>query len=166
MILTILPSFAFENLDSLDARVKAKISELEALSKQALDNVSFEPDSEPKTPALRDYNDVSNHELYIFISFSMPDRLLQDLNGHKLVLRGMYEGSMSKTVQKIQALGLQNVIIHPQLFKQFAIVAVPTIVLSNGTVFDKVVGSLSLHSALELFRNKGQTSDRIMRQEG
>ena len=103
----------------------------------------------------------TDNDLFVFISLSMPQQLLRDLDkqigglGGKLVLRGMYLDSMSKTIKKIHAIGLHNVIIHPQLFKQFNIELVPTVVVGNGPSFDKVVGNITLYNALELLYSKG-----------
>ena len=112
--------------------------------------------------------------LMVFISLSMPENSLNQLAiqirqaGGVLVLRGMYEGSLQKTINAIYELNKQGVsaIIHPEFFRKYDVRAVPTFVLENKEegkckfgnctrVFDKLTGNVSLKYVLEQFASEG-----------
>ena len=112
--------------------------------------------------------------LMVFISLSMPENSLKQLAiqirqaGGVLVLRGMYEGSLQKTINAIYELNKQGVsaIIHPEFFRKYDVRAVPTFVLENKEegkckfgnctrVFDKLTGNVSLKYVLEQFASEG-----------
>jgi type-F conjugative transfer system pilin assembly protein TrbC len=85
----------------------------------------------------------------IFISFSMPETLIQNyikeakLYNGVLVLRGLIDNSLKQTVLKLKEIeGIPNInkdgdklklsiIIHPHLFKLYEIKQVPAIVISK-----------------------------------
>lgn len=89
----------------------------------------------------------SGPQLYLFVSFSMPEvtlkRLLRQaiVANATLVLRGLVEGDLAKTKEKIaevletDAMGHSAIqggfAIDPTLFERFQITAVPTFVLTN-----------------------------------
>ncbi|MDH5651260.1 MAG: type-F conjugative transfer system pilin assembly protein TrbC [Gammaproteobacteria bacterium] len=116
-------------------------------------------------------------QLYIFVSFSMPEltllRLLeqsQHLNA-PLVLRGLVNNDMSQTRLKInQLLGADQqghttisggFTIDPTLYERFGVVVVPTFVLTEGSVrpcnqtdcptptFVRLAGDITMEYALE-----------------
>ena len=112
--------------------------------------------------------------LMVFISLSMPENSLNQLAiqirqaGGVLVLRGMYEGSLQKTINAIYELNKQGVsaIIHPEFFRKYDVRVVPTFVLEDkegGTckfgnctrIFDKLTGNVSLKYVLEQFASEG-----------
>jgi type-F conjugative transfer system pilin assembly protein TrbC len=112
--------------------------------------------------------------LMVFISLGMPENSLKPLaiqikqTGGVFVLRGMYQGSLQKTINAIYELNKQGVsaIIHPEFFRKYDVKAVPTFVLENKVigkckfgnctrVFDKLTGNVSLKYALEQFANNG-----------
>ena len=80
----------------------------------------------------------SNH-LLVFVSFSLPEETLKRLADQVekakgvMVLRGFKEGSLKKTVQAIERMGLThgNIKIHPQAFTQYRIAVVPSFVLAK-----------------------------------
>ena len=111
-----------------------------------------------------------NNNLLVFVSFSLPEEVLKRLADQVektkgvMVLRGFKEGSLKKTVQAIERMGLTqgNIKIHPQAFTQYRIAVVPSFVLakSQGQPLDQegcalpedyvsVSGDTSLAFALE-----------------
>ena len=113
--------------------------------------------------------------LLIFISFSMPQPALSRLvdqaarAGATVLLRGLVDGSLQKTVLRAQQLiGTRKVAfqIDPQAFDRFSVSVTPTFVLiKNGAVlapcaagtcfpsasFVSTAGDVSLDYALEFF---------------
>ena len=125
--------------------------------------------------------------LLVFVSFSMPDATLARLVDQAararatLVLRGLVDGSLQKTVLRAQGLigqrkvGLQ---IDPQAFDRFSISVTPTFVLlkagaaaspcAAGTCFPDssfvaVAGDVSIDYALEYFRRTASSFSRDAR---
>ena len=117
-----------------------------------------------------------DRSLLIFVSFSMPestlDRLVNQASrvGATLILRGLVDGSLQKTVVRAQRLiGARQVgfQIDPQAFDRFAVDVTPTFVLlkagaqdatcaSNACVsqsqFALAAGDVSIEYALEFFK--------------
>lgn len=112
--------------------------------------------------------------LMVLISLGMPENTLKQLaiqvkkaNGI-FVLRGMYQGSLTKTVKAIYELNKQGVsaIIHPEFFKKYDVKVVPTFVLEdkeNKTckldnctrIYDKLAGNVSLNYVLKEIEGSG-----------
>jgi conjugal transfer pilus assembly protein TrbC len=92
----------------------------------------------------------------VFVSFSMPKASLKELSdqcqkyGATLVLRGLHEGSFSKTKDKILEIsqdGLQ-LDINPGLFKEYDVHQVPTFVLvKDGKEANRLRGNVTLEFA-------------------
>jgi type-F conjugative transfer system pilin assembly protein TrbC len=99
---------------------------------------------------------VLSHTILVFISFSMPNVAIKELNsqvakyGAKLILRGLHEKSFKKTAEKILEIdnrGVQ-VDINPELFRKYNIKKVPTFVLiRNGEEVSRISGNVSLEYA-------------------
>lgn len=110
-----------------------------------------------------DGNNNKKEGLLIFVSFSMPENLLNNYDdiarklGAKLVIRGLKNNSFKETIQILKDLKAQGVIvdIDPVAFKKFNINLVPSFTLSNGDTYDKLVGSVSIIYALEKFASAG-----------
>ena len=122
--------------------------------------------------------------LLVFVSFSMPDATLARLVDQAararatLVLRGLVDGSLQKTVLRAQALIGQRKVgfqIDPQAFDRFSITAAPTFVLlkagavaapcAAGTCFPAssfvaAAGDVSIDYALEYFRRAAPSFSR------
>ena len=110
------------------------------------------------------FTKVKAENIYVFISFSMPDNLLKEYiqeimkypNG-VLVLRGIIDNDYTKTAIKLNKINNNQgvkAIIDPNLFKKYNIIYVPTIVLEKSeSHFDKVSGAVSIKYAIELFNN-------------
>ena len=122
--------------------------------------------------------------LLVFISFAMPDatlgRLLEqaERTGATLVLRGLVNGSLRDTVERMQRLiGERQVAVQidPQAFDRFSIVRTPSFVLvrngaspqpcSNGTClasdqFVMAAGDVSLDYALSFFERSAPAMAR------
>ena len=110
-------------------------------------------------------------ELLIFVSFSMPEKLLVEISeqaqeaGGVLVFRGPLEGSLTKTSNKMLSIkkGGMSGIINPILFKKFNINTVPTIVVNEGfkgcdnctLIADKISGTVTIDYALRTFAREG-----------
>jgi type-F conjugative transfer system pilin assembly protein TrbC len=115
----------------------------------------------------------SRAELYVFVSLSMPKPALIALNkeaaqlGATLVLRGLKEDSYQKTafyLQEIIAKTGQGFLIHPELFKRYAVHQVPSVVLTTNplgvdAVFDVVSGHIPIKTALSKMAEKGELKD-------
>lgn len=94
----------------------------------------------------------------VFVSFSMPDQLLQQTLSESarlnipVFLNGLIDNSMPATVQRIQALSKTvpnlNLQIDPTAFERFGIKQVPALVVDNGKTFDVLYGNLSLRDGL------------------
>lgn len=116
-------------------------------------------------------------DLLVFISFSMPEQSLKQLSEQVkkakgvLVLRGMYQGSLKKTVNMLYALNKQGVsaIIHPKLFTEYEVTKAPTIILRDSknqcdeensctAVIDKISGNVPISYALRYFVKEGHHS--------
>ena len=116
--------------------------------------------------------------LLVFISLSMPEPTLVRLVDQAararavLVLRGLAEGSLARTVLRVrQLVGTRRVAVQidPQAFDRYAVAAVPAFVLVRGgsaspdctgnlcassDAFVKAAGDVSLDHALEQFRQR------------
>jgi len=115
----------------------------------------------------------SNAAIYVFVSLSMPKPALIALNreaaqlGAALVLRGLKENSYQKTalyLQEIIAKTGQGFLIHPELFKRYEILHVPSVVLTTNplgreAVFDMVSGHIPIKTALAKMAEKGELKD-------
>jgi conjugal transfer pilus assembly protein TrbC len=94
-----------------------------------------------------------------FVSFAIPEdgmrRMLQEARrfGIPATLRGMVNGDMRETVQRVQKLvetgGIDGVQIDPQPYSQFGITAVPALVVRCASGFDVVRGNLLMEQALK-----------------
>ena len=120
----------------------------------------------------------------VFISFSMPEALIEDyiqearIYGGVLVLRGLIHNSLKQTVAKLKEIegsdGKKSnisITIHPHLFKLYNITQVPTIVVSKDNLacilkyddcstlyeYDKISGSITIGYALEEFEKNGSS---------
>jgi conjugal transfer pilus assembly protein TrbC len=117
----------------------------------------------------------SGPSLLVFVSFSMPEAALSRLVdqaarcGAMLMLRGLVDNSLQKTVVRVQRLiGVRKVgfQVDPQAFDRFSVSATPTFVLikdgavpapcAAGTCFPassfvSTAGDVSLDYALEFF---------------
>jgi len=103
----------------------------------------------------------SGSDLMVFVSRSMPEHLIKALArqakdaGAVMVLRGLTGDSWQTTWKALAALN-QGIgaewIIHPEGFKQFNVVRVPTIVLADGrtaSVMDDGCAEADSYAALE-----------------
>lgn len=116
-------------------------------------------------------------DLIIFVSFSMPDATLLEYSkqakdaGAFMVLRGFYQNSQTKTVQKAVSINPEftEYDINPPLFRKFKVNKVPSIILADAegaeVVEDgcaqagsylKVDGDVSVQQALEIMRWQGK----------
>jgi len=130
-------------------------------------------------PSSYEEENKAEGELYIFVSFSLGEKALENLAyearqyGATLVLRGFVKGSYRETVQVlqkiIQSTG-QGFIIDPELFTLFSISAVPTYVLAKPfsltaterlqtPLHDRLQGHVSIQYALETFAKEGDLSN-------
>lgn len=112
--------------------------------------------------------EVSDPNILIFISFSVPDntwiQLSRELEGGRgvFVLRGLPNNSFNEFASKI--LDLKNkgmtasVTVDPKLFQEYDIDKAPTFVFRDKEGFDKVSGNISLRYALGLIDRKGENN--------
>jgi conjugal transfer pilus assembly protein TrbC len=106
-----------------------------------------------------------NKEILIFVSFSMPDKALQDyyLSAQKykarLIIRGLKNNSFQETQKKIKDLRI-NIDIDPNLFAEYQISKVPTIVVVEQERAKKVTGHISLAKALEVMEYNAKSNSK------
>ncbi len=102
----------------------------------------------------------------VFISFSMPEKLLIETLQESArlqilaVLNGLVDNSFEKTVQKVTVLTKEipnlQLQIDPTQFERFNIKKVPALVVENNQCFDVVYGNLPLHAGLLRIHEKGE----------
>lgn len=116
------------------------------------------------------YDRPQETDLFIFVSTSLhQDHLLKlgreaKAHGGVLVLKGFVQESLKSTLKTLMFL-FQNdigVLIDPDLFAEYQVVHVPTIVLTDRKMKDQVAG-VSVVFALHLFRDQGELSDDAQR---
>lgn len=119
----------------------------------------------------------------VFVSFSMPTlslkQIIQDAARYQIpvVIRGLYENSFRKTIEKIFELVKEDnkggILINPMWFKKYDIKAVPAVVVSSGegsdanereisfkkNGFDVVYGNIPLKRALTIIAEQGSMAD-------
>ena len=168
-----VPVPAAPRIDALPQPVTKAPLDLEAVAK------GFDADA--AQPALAA---TAGPTLLVFVSFAMPeatlDRLLDQTAraGATLVLRGLVNGSMRDTVERVQRLiGERRVAVQidPQAFDRFSIVRAPSFVLvrsgasaqpcSSGTClasdqFMLAAGDVSLDYALRFFARSAPAKAR------
>lgn len=124
--------------------------------------------------------------LLVFVSLSMPKPLLEQYaeqtaqSGGKLVLQGLVDNSMKKTVAVIGEMMVKhkaNLIVDPTLFNLFQVNSVPLIVVTDGKIspcadtecqrqkptYDSMSGNVSLYYALEKFSSEGEANIAAMK---
>jgi conjugal transfer pilus assembly protein TrbC len=103
---------------------------------------------------------------YIFVSFSLPKTLLENLDktakkiGAKLVMRGLKDNSFKETLNYIKGIKEEGIVIDidPESFRQFGISHVPSFIIKEGTKHDKIVGNISIAYVLNKYATEGETS--------
>ena len=100
------------------------------------------------------------NQIYIFVSFSMPDSALKSYYieaeqvGARLVMRGLKNNSFLDTKAKADEIGI-SFDIDPNLFEEYQITAVPAIIVnSEGKGVKRLTGHMSLHDALEIMNKE------------
>ena len=101
----------------------------------------------------------------VFVSFSMPDKLLDQTldEAQKLnvtaVLNGLVDDDFRKTFSKIFELSKKypslSFQIDPPSFEKFHIHSVPALVVENGRQYDVLYGNLALDDGLKLINENG-----------
>lgn len=99
--------------------------------------------------------DSPQRQILIFVSFSMNDSALQryfkeaESVGGRLIMRGLINNSFQETQEKMQQLEI-NIDIDPNLFEEFNVRRVPTIIISDDHKAKKILGHLPLGDALAI----------------
>lgn len=106
-------------------------------------------------------------QVSVFVSFSMPERLLQETLKESArlsipaYLNGLYHDSMPETALKVMALSEHipnlNLQIDPIAFERFGIHQVPALVVSNTQAFDVIYGHLPLKEGLSRMAGRGDS---------
>lgn len=113
---------------------------------------------------------VEGTKAMVFVSFSMPElslkQIIHDAAQYQvpIVIRGLYQNSFRKTVEKMFTLVKENkkggIAINPKWFKEYEIKAVPAVVVAKEHgVKDVVYGNIPLKKALLLIADRGELSD-------
>ncbi|XVN41380.1 MAG: type-F conjugative transfer system pilin assembly protein TrbC [Rickettsia endosymbiont of Argas persicus] len=100
------------------------------------------------------------NQIYIFVSFSMPDSALKsyyieaEQEGARLVMRGLKNNSFLETKAKADEIGI-SCDIDPNLFEKYQITSVPIVVIDNnqGKV-KKLAGHIGLNDALQIIQEE------------
>lgn len=108
---------------------------------------------------------------WIFVSFSMPNNLIANYAkfaqkiGANLVIRGLKNNSFKETIEYIKQIEKQGlkIAIYPQIFKEFQINHVPSFVLSNGKLYDKITGSIGINYVLTQFSYYGELKSQAQK---
>lgn len=105
-------------------------------------------------------------QVSVFVSFSMPDTLLQETLKESAqlnipaYLNGLYRDSMSETALKVMALSKRipnlNLNIDPTLFERFGIHQVPALVVDDGKAFDVIYGHLTIQEGFTRMVGRGE----------
>ena len=123
----------------------------------------------------------ASDQALLLVSFSMPPKLLVSLIEQAqdwqipVVMRGLIEGDIQKTMQAIQKLNVNSkepgVVINPLWFKQFNVEKVPALIITkrpnnchSQTIcfeqpFDVIYGNINIKKGLEILAEKGQCKD-------
>lgn len=112
----------------------------------------------------RNPNFQGTSQLYVFVSFSMPEERLKELDkqvkkiGGVLVIKGLVNNSLRETTRRVQEIDEEglSMLLDPNKFEVFNIEQVPSFVLEGDYKYDRVVGNVSLKYALELFEGEGE----------
>ncbi len=110
---------------------------------------------------------ISHPKLIICLSFSVPDTTwialtkdLRALNGI-VVLQGLPNNSFRDLASRLFDLrekGFEaQVELNPLIFQEYKVTKVPTFILPEDGIFDKVSGNISTQCALEIFKAQGET---------
>lgn len=114
----------------------------------------------------------ANNVLYastvsVFVSFSMPDRFLEETLKESsrlhipVYLNGLHHNSMRDTALKIMELSQHipnlNLAIDPTLFERFGIQQVPALVVEDEQNFDVIYGHLTIQEGLSRIAGHGDT---------
>ena len=113
----------------------------------------------------------TNSDLMVFASFSLPLQTWQKLslqlakaNGI-FVIQGLPKNSFAELAKKVDELKREGItapiILDPTAFEKYQIKKVPTILLKDNETHDKVCGNVPLDFALQLFVEKGETTNAI-----
>ncbi|HAT3877913.1 TPA: type-F conjugative transfer system pilin assembly protein TrbC [Legionella pneumophila] len=107
-------------------------------------------------------------QVSVFISFSMPETLLQETLKESaqlhipVYLNGLYHDSMRETAFKVLELTKRiphlNVAIDPTLFERFGIQQVPALVVNEGKAFDVIYGHLTIQEGLARIAGRGEVN--------
>jgi len=106
-------------------------------------------------------------KVLIFVSFAIPEATLQRLTdqatraGATLVLRGLVNGSIRDTVNRMQALiGNRRVAVQidPEAFDRYGITRTPTYVLATDGTGTEACASQSCNSSLQFVKVTGDVS--------
>lgn len=103
----------------------------------------------------------------IFISFSMPESLMINLDqqakkiGAKLVIRGLKNNSFKETFSYVKSMNEKGMVIDidPKSFEEFDITQVPAFVINQNNQYDKLVGNVSIAYVLKQFAEIGDLKD-------
>ncbi|KJV77352.1 type-F conjugative transfer system pilin assembly family protein [Rickettsia hoogstraalii str. RCCE3] len=100
------------------------------------------------------------NQIYIFISFSMPDSALKSYFAEaeqkdiRLIMQGLKNNSFLETKAKADEIGI-SFDIDPNLFEKYQITSVPIVVIDNnqGKV-KKLAGHIGLNDALQIMQEE------------
>jgi conjugal transfer pilus assembly protein TrbC len=178
-------SLAIADLDSLKEAIR-KLEEETAKQKDYVTRLVAIAENNQVTPGPTDGKDgvidkwLNNYKqiktegkslkaqdgFYIFVSFSLPKTLLENLDkaakkiGAKLVIRGLKDNSFKETLNYIKGIKQEGITIDidPESFRQFGITHVPAFIVTQDTKYDKIVGNISIAYALNKCASEGDTT--------
>lgn len=118
----------------------------------------------------------SDPKLFIAVSFSMPEKLILDYLQQAdefdawVVVQGFKDNAMPKMLEILsqwdKKADISRLLIDPNIFKQYEITEVPSVILTTDTYpcdnqkcvansFDKIMGSIRLDHALKIMSERG-----------
>lgn len=112
-------------------------------------------------------NSDSNPNFYVAISFSIPDEYWKEISGELAKLGGVFvvrgfpkdsmEGFLEQFLKKNNFGDDFYLHVNPLVFRKYQVKNAPTIIVPDGSKYDKIEGMISIRAALEKMAMSGDT---------
>lgn len=123
-----------------------------------------------ESSSLIEMNEEKKSRFIVFLSFSAPDETwksysqdLEKING-TFLLRGVPGNSFKTFSEKVKDLRQKGVhasiAIDSEAFENYNVDSIPTILLHNGEVHDRITGNIPINVALKMFIESGELEEK------
>ena len=129
--------------------------------------------SSQEAAALKPQTDQHDSGLKIFVSLSIPKKILEQLITEAksrfgqdviFIFRGMKKAeSMGESIKHLEPFAEVNTSIDPDSFAEYAIDQVPTFVVGSPQKHDKISGLMTIQYALDYLAEHGEYSANVVR---